>query len=124
MRNASTIILALVAACMLIGMLGCSTLALSGAKKYKVDVTNVLLKMKAQIEQDGEIPEATVGKLSSLLDKYEAEFSKNGSYVTCKRILETLEGAKESSLSMFQTNQNVMKMIIDVLETLKTEIRE
>ncbi|GEM_PF-2638879 len=124
MRNASTIILALVAACLLIGMLGCTSLALSGGKKYKVDVTNVLLRMKAQIEQDGEIADGTVSKLKSVMSKYEAEFSQNGSYVTCKRIVETLEGAKDSSLTTFQMNQNVMQMIVDVLETLKTEIKD
>ena len=124
MRNASTIILALVAACLLIGILGCTSLALSGEKKYKVDVTNVLLKMKAQIEQDGEIPEATVKKLNAVLRKYEAEFSKNGSYGECQYIAETLETSKDSTQSLFQTNQNVMMMIIGVLETLKTEIKD
>jgi len=58
------------------------------------------------------------------MSKYEAEFSQNGSYVTCKRIVETLEGAKDSSLTTFQMNQNVMQMIVDVLETLKTEIKD
>lgn len=124
MRKASTIILALVAACMLIGILGCSSLALTGGKKYKVDVTNVLLKMKTQIEQDGEVPEGTIGKLSSVLSKYESEFSENSSYTTCKRILETLQGEAESGLTKFQVNRNVMKMLIDVLDTLKTEIKD
>lgn len=123
MRNVSTIILALVAASMLIGILGCTSLALTGAKKYKVEVTNVLLKMKAQIEQDGEITEATTNKLSKVLDKYETEFGKKSSYLTCKIMLDTLQGAETSGRTTFQINQDVMAMIVDVLDTLKTEVK-
>jgi len=124
MHRISIILLALVAVGLLLGMLSCNSLALSGDKKYKTDLTNVLLKIKAQIEQEGDVPEGSVTKLEKLLDNNEEQFGKKGSFREATMIVEDLKNANADPAQKYSMNQNALLKIIGVLETLKTEVQD
>ncbi|MBN2082629.1 hypothetical protein JW859_10550 [bacterium] len=124
MHRISNILLALVAVGLLLSIFGCTSLALSGDKKYKTDLTNVLLKIKAEIESDGDVPETSISKLEKLLSKSEAEFGKKGSFREAQLIVADLKKANEEPGNKFNLNQNALLKIIGVLETLKTEVQD
>jgi hypothetical protein len=124
MYRLSIALLVLVATGLLLGMLGCNALALSGEKKYKVDLQNALLRLQDEIEQNGEISDRAMGKLQAVLDKYQEEFGNNGSYATALKLIETANRIKDEPNNEFTLNQSVLMMIVDIQETLKTEIKD
>lgn len=124
MYRLSIALLVLVATGLLLGMLSCNALALSGEKKYKVDLQNALLRLQDEIEQKGEITDRSMGKLKSVLSKYEEEFSNRGSYMTALKLIDTVDLIKEQPQNEFTLNQSVLMMIVDIQETLKTEIKD
>jgi hypothetical protein len=124
MYRLSIALVVLAAAGFLLGIAGCNALALSGEKKYKVDLQNSLLRIKDEIEQDGEISDRSIGKLQSVLEKYEEEFSQKGSYATALKLIETADRIKDEPNNEFTLNQSVLMMIVDIEDTLKTEIKD
>ena len=124
MYRLSIALLVLAAAGLMLGTFGCKALALSGEKKYKVDLQNSLLKIKDEIEEKGEISDRAISKLQGILDKYEEEFSQKGSYMSALKLIETAARVKEEPQNEFLINQSVLMMIVDIEDTLKTEIKD
>lgn len=124
MHRLSIALLVLFAVGMLLGSFGCKALALSGEKKYKVDLQNALLRIKDEIEGAGVISDNSIKKLQGILDKYEKEFSERGSYVSAVKLIEAAARVKEEPQNEFMINQSVLMMIVDIEDTLKTEIKD
>ena len=102
---------------------GCKSLALSGARKYKVDLTNALLNIQTAIETDGVVKQGEIDKLDQVLTKYEPEFGNKGSFSTSKRILESLKKVvAENPPNAFQLYRSAISDIAGVNELLKTEV--
>jgi hypothetical protein len=102
---------------------GCKSLALTGARKYKVDLTNACLNIQNEIEQDGSVKQQTVDKLNSVLTKYEPEFGKKGSWAASKRIFDTITKVlTENPANAFQIYRGCLSDIANVNELLKTEV--
>ena len=115
--------LALTVALVIFGLAAsCQTLALTGAKKYKVDLTQVMMKIQAEIEQDGEVSDRTVEKLENLINASRDEYGKKGSFIRSEYVLETLKQAKEKPDEKFQILRSTSVVCDEVLEMLKTEV--
>jgi len=120
----SHIALALVLVAFMLGTVAaCRTVAISGPQKYKVDISNVLLKMKLELDRDGQITDATISKLENVLAKHEEEFAGKGSYLRAQEILQLEEIARAEPAKAFHQHEAI-KMDIDMIfEMLKTEIK-
>ena len=100
----------------------CRSLALSGAQKYKVDLTQAMMKVQVEIEQEGQVSERTLAKLENVLEKYGEEFSKKGSYIRASQVLDNIKEAQGDPNNQFQMLRSTLIVIDEVLETLKTEV--
>jgi len=120
----SVALLLLAALCLMLGLVSCKALALSGEKKYKVDLQNALLKINEQVEQDGSISDSAVAKLQGVLERYEEDFSKRGSFIQTTKLIELMAKIREEPQNEFMLNQSVLVMITDIQDTLKTEVQE
>lgn len=114
----------LVLATIVVGVVCCNTLALSGEKKYKVDLSSILLNIVDEIETDGVVSERTYTKFAGLLERTEEEFGVRSSHMLSKDALKALQNAKEDPNSAFDHYQNALMNIANVQDALKTEIRE
>lgn len=114
----------LVLATIVVGVVCCNTLALSGEKKYKVDLSNVLLNIVDEIETNGAVPDRTFNKLAGLLEKSEEEFGIRTSHMQSKAALESLQKAKDDPSNAFEHYQNALMCIANVQDALKTEVRD
>jgi len=83
----------------------------------------MLLKIKDEIESNGEVSEKTEQRFTALLEKYEEEYSNRSSHRQSKAALEEIQKAKEEPGNAFQHLQNVQMYIVNVQDALKTEIR-
>ncbi|MCH7472040.1 hypothetical protein IIA79_03705 [bacterium] len=117
-----TWLLFIVAVLLLILAPACQTVAMKGAKKYKVDLINALGRIQREIEQDGMTTEKNEQRLVKLLNKYAEEYSKKGSYIHATKIREMLITVRGEPGSAFRTNQEILREIGEVLEVLKTEV--
>ena len=123
MRSVSVVLLIVVFASLLLGSVSCTALALSGAKKYKVDLSNVMLKVRDQIESDGEVNERTTAKFESVLAKYEEEFGMKGSHIRATEALAEIKQAQANPVDAFMHYRNADVKISDVMDMLKTEVQ-
>jgi hypothetical protein len=124
MYRTSVALLLAAMACLMLGIVSCNALALGGEKKYKVDLQNALLKINEQIEQDGTVSDAAKAKLQGVLDKYEEEFSKRGSFISSTKLIELLNRIDSEPNEEFMINQSALVVIADIQDTLKTEVKE
>jgi len=124
MYRTSVALLLVAAACLMLSIVGCNALALGGEKKYKVDLQNSLLKINEQIEQDGTVSDSAIAKLQNVLKKYEDEFSGRGSFTSTMSLLDMLAKVKDEPENEFMINQSVLVMIVDIQDTLKTEVKD
>jgi hypothetical protein len=123
MRFVFSALLILFAASLLASASGCTSLALTGPKKYKVDLQNVLVNMDREISNDGKITDKTSQKLDQVLVKWQADMSKQGSYMTAVKIQDTLKQIKTDPNNEYGLNQSIELYITDINEMLKTEIQ-
>jgi len=102
---------------------GCKSLALTGSRKYKVDLTNACLNIQNEIEQDGAVKQTTVDKLTAVLTKYQPEFGKKGSWTQSSKIRDTVQKViSENPANAFQLYRGCLGDIANVNELLKTEV--
>jgi hypothetical protein len=102
---------------------GCKSLALTGSRKYKVDLTNACLNIQNEIEQDGAVKQQTADRLGKVLTKYEPEFGKKGSWTQSKKILDEVNKViAENPPNSFQLYRSCLGQIANVNELLKTEV--
>jgi hypothetical protein len=114
----------LVLATIVVGVVCCKTLALSGEKKYKVDLSNVLLNIKDEIDTNGVVSDKTYNKFADFLEKSEEEFGIRASHMLSKDALESIRQAKDDPNSKFQHYQNALMSIANVQDALKTEVKD
>jgi len=114
----------LVLATIVFGVVCCKTLALSGEKKYKVSLSNVLLNVKDEIETDGVVSDKIYNKFAAFLESSEEEFGNRASHMLSKEALESIRLAKDDPSRTFEHNQNALMSIANVQDALKTEVRE
>ena len=119
------ITLAAICALMLCGYVAsCTTLALEGDRKYKVDLTNVLVVIRDEISNEGEVSERSAQKLDGVLAKYEEKYGRKGSFQHSSDIPELIKSASANPETSFDTLQQIQHKITMILDTLKTEIRD
>lgn len=124
MHNLRIGLLALAAVCILFNLVGCKTLALSGEKKYKVDLSNVVLNIKDEIEKTGDVSDDKLVKFEKLMDKYRDQFGDKGSFQFATQALAELKEAKANPDDAFKMLNVAVGDCGQVLEMLKTEIQD
>ena len=105
-------------------LVSCTALALTGAKKYKVDLTNILMKIQDEINNEGAVSDKSYNKFKSFMAKSEPEFGKKGSYVKAEKVEECLDIARAEPDKAFYQYQSAKLEISAVFDMLKTEVAE
>lgn len=105
-------------------LMGCNALALGGAKKYKVDLQNILMNITDEIDRDGKVAERTYSKFQSFMDKYEEEYGRKGSYVKALNVMEHVTAARNTPDNAFMEYQKAKMEITLCQDLLKTEVQE
>lgn len=114
----------LLACIMLVGLIvSCKVLALSGDQKYKVDLTNILMKIQDQINNDGEVSDAMYKKFQNFMDKSKDTYWKKGSYEKAEQIMDCLTKARSEPDKAFYNYQNAKLIMNECLDLLKTEVK-
>jgi len=103
---------------------GCKVLALNGAQKYKVDLTNVLMKIQDEINNDGKVSDKTYTKYEKFLEKSKDEYYNKGSYEKAEQIMECLQKARSDSANAFYQYQNAKIIMNQCFDLLKTEVAD
>lgn len=119
-RNA---VLVMMAFCIGLQIVACNSLALSGDKRYKTEVNNVLLNAQADFDKNGAISEATQKKMTALLTKYEAEYSGKGSYMKLKDMVTAIDEAEADPANAFKKYQAALAMKHEAENFLTTEFQ-
>jgi formyltetrahydrofolate synthetase len=122
MRTNYIAFLVLAAVCVLAAVSSCSTLAVTGAKKYRVDITNAVNAVSADINSDGKISDRVLGKLQKVLDKNRTEFGKNGTFVKSEEILKLIDEAKADPTNAFEKYQQVQQNVTYIVDMIRTEV--
>jgi hypothetical protein len=113
-------LLALTASCDVIQ----GNVALSGPKRYKSELSALALQMKDEIDQKGEISGGTDKKLAELMTNWEPEMGKLGSFIKLRDIRASMDEIKANPSVQFKKNQQIALDISDMLEILKTEVKD
>ena len=122
MKFARMLIVAGLLAAIVLSVAGCDKLALTGPKKYKVDLMNHLQNIVNSISQDGVVSDKQISDLEKFMSASKAEFEKNGSYVRTERILADLKTSQTDEATRFRIYQSVQAQVESVILTLQTEI--
>lgn len=115
---------------MLLGMLlaalllGCNSLALGGAQKYKVDLTNILMKIQDEINKDGAVSDQTFNKFQTFMEDSKEEFGGKGSYYRAEEVMKCLVEARTNPENAFMQYQSAKLEITLCFDMLKTEVSE
>ncbi|HES58557.1 MAG TPA: hypothetical protein ENO21_03905 [Firmicutes bacterium] len=105
-------------------ILGCNALALGGAQKYKVDLTNILMKIQDEIENEGKVSDQTFNKFENFMESNEEEFGNKGSYVKAEEVMKCLVEARNNPANAFMQLQSAKVEMTLVFDMLKTEVSE
>lgn len=124
MKIISTGVICLIILAYIINLSGCQAIAISGDKKYKVALSNVILKATDEINTDGKVKDATVTKLESLLEQYEEDYGNRGSFLRASTALDLIKQAGEKPDQAFQILQNAKQSMFESQEMLKTEVKD
>ena len=102
---------------------GCSIPGTEGHGRYKTELLSTLAAIENDISTKGEIQERNVNKLRSVLDKWEEDFGKKGSFIRAKESLELCEKsvAAAEGTDVFMTNQNIKLINDGVRSYMQTE---
>jgi hypothetical protein len=115
-------LLLLAGACLLSTLASCRTLALSGAKKYRVEITNVANQVAREIGTDGVVSDRTYAKLKKTLDTYRTQFGKYGTFVKAEEIVKYVDEAKASPGEAFRKFQYVQSNVDYIIDMIRTEV--
>lgn len=127
MQHVKTGILAAVVLAFLLGLCSCNSLALTGPKKYKVDLSNILLAVKGDIENTGAVSEKNVTKLQEFLDANREEFGTKGSFIRTQEALDSIlasQSAIAEGKDGFMMLQEAKQSIYSAQDMLKTEVKD
>jgi hypothetical protein len=106
---------------------GCDVLkqniATSGPKKYKVEITNAILDIKRDLDEQGEISEGHMAAFRKVMDKWEGEMGGRGSYMSATKAWDAMQLAKSDPANAFKHNRNALGEFDRILETLTTEVK-
>ena len=100
----------------------CKTLAVTGAKKYRVDITNAVNAISAEVNTDGKISDQSIKKLNKVLDTYRGEFSKFGTFVKAEEILKYIDEAKADPTNAFAKYQQVQQDAAYIVDMIRSEV--
>lgn len=107
-------------ACFAANLASCKALAMSGIKKYGVEMTNAVQNIDDQIKQDGVVSDAAIAKLGSVIDKWSGQFGKNNSSAKALELKALCEQAKTAA-SPFNVYKEAQMKIMEVVDALKLE---
>ena len=105
-------------------LLGCNALALGGAKKYKVDLQNIMMNIQDEVNRDGLVSDGTYRKFQNFMEKYEEDYGRKGSYVKALNVMEHVTAAKNNPDNAFMDYQKAKMEITLCQDLLKTEVQE
>ena len=104
--------------------ISCNALALGGDKKYKVDLSNILLTIQKQIENDGEVSDKMETKLTKYMEKSKEEFGGKGSWIWAEKAMNHIVEAKTNPGQAFMLYQTAKMEIAECFDMLKTEVQD
>ena len=102
----------------------CNSLAITGDKKYKADISNALQNVKNEIEQNGSVSDVKLKKLESVVANYEADYSNKSSLIIAKQALDAIHQAQAEPNNQFNLLQQASGDIYAALDALKTEFND
>lgn len=108
-------------ACLLL-QVACKTLAMTGAKKYRVEITNAVNQVGEDITNEGKVSAAHVKKLQKVLDTYAADFPTWGTYINAQQIIKLVEEAEQDQATAFTKYKEVQSKINYIQDMIRTEV--
>jgi len=97
--------------------------ATSGPKRYKAEVSSLLLEMKAEIESSGAASDRTYKKLEGIVEKWKTEMGAKQSYINLTDMKKHIDAARAEPGKAFQSYREAGLMLTRTLDTLKTEVQ-
>ena len=103
---------------------GCNTLALTGHKKYQVDLSNLLLQIRKQIEEQGKITPKLLNKYDMFLSRHNEAYALKGSHIRASEALAELKlGANATEEIRYQHNLTAKLLMSQSQDLLTTEAK-
>jgi hypothetical protein len=121
MRKMYIALLMITAVCLLAAS-SCKTLAVGGAKKYRVDITNAVNAISQEIDSDGKISDASLAKLQKVLDTNRGEFGKYGTFTKGEEIVKYYNEAKADPANAFAKFQQVQQDAAYIVDMIRSEV--
>jgi hypothetical protein len=122
MRKIYIALLLITTVCMLAAASSCKTLAVTGAKKYRVDITNAVNNISAEINSDGKISDQAYSKLKKVQDTYRAEFSSYGTFTKSEEIIKYIDEARADPNTAFAKYQQVQQDANYIVDMIRSEV--
>jgi len=120
-RNA---VIAMMAVCIGLQIAACNSLALSGDKRYKTELNNVLLSAQSDFDKDGAVSPTTLKKMEGLLGKYRAEYAEKGSFIRFQEMVDLINRAEQTPAEAFGLYREAFAKKIECESYLTTEIKD
>jgi hypothetical protein len=117
-------ILVLMVICVGLQFVACSTLAMNGDKRYKVELNNILLRVQSDFDKSGAVSGDTRKKLDDFLTKYEADYSSKASYTDAKKMRDLINEAEADPNTAFGKYQQALALKTSAEEYLTTEVKQ
>jgi hypothetical protein len=107
-------------------IVACTTLAVTGDKRYKAELNSVLLMVQADLEANGALGPKAEKKLDALITKYEPTYGQKGSFLRTKQMRDKLAESKADTnpATQFQKIEEAKQLKTEAEGYLSTEIKE
>ena len=127
MKSLRNGILALMVICVGLQFVACSTLALNGDKRYKVELNNILLNVQSDFDKNGDVTPEDRKKLSEFLTKYQTDYGKKASYQAAKAMNDDIVAAEAMDTqdpNRFAKFQQALSNKTESEQYLTTEVKQ
>lgn len=108
--------------CILAASSSCRTLAVTGAKKYRVDITNAVNTISSEINNDGKISDRAIAKLKKVLDANRADFGQYGTFTKAEEILKYNDEAVADPNVAFAKYQQIQQDATYIVDMIRSEV--
>lgn len=122
MRKFYIVLLIAAGVSVLASAVSCKTLAISGAKKYRVEITVVANEIDTEISTAGKVSDKMIAKLQKVLDKYQAEFSNYGTYRDGQEIIKLVNEGRADPAIEFSKYKEVQQKVASIRDMIRTEV--
>jgi hypothetical protein len=122
MRKICVVLWLAALASIIASVVSCNTLAVTGLKKYRVEITVAARDIETEITTQGKVSQKMIDKLQGILDKYKDEAGNFGTYKDSEDIIKLVKEGWADPNVEFSKYKEVQVKINSITDMIRTEV--